>query len=212
MLSTWLSSSAAASGMPKPKSPPRPGRGAPSGDEKLSLLLHVGSTYDRALQSVGTAYTSVSLSRTDSDCRTLLRKAKRKRSFRGEVGHHSEVPDLCRVIRREQSLAVRYSTEAQFRTDIKRRATRFYTSVIEQHPRLGGVGFYLYAGFGGKSDKGSCARPPRASRTAPVSRPPPPRRRRHSWTITIAAAATTGPFSNHTTGSAGQTAVYGDIA
>ena len=211
MFSTWLSRSAAASGMPKPKSPPRPGR-APSGDETLSLLLRQGSTYDRALESAETAYTSVSLSRSDSDCRTLLRKSRRKRSFRGEDRHHSEVPEQARVIRREQSLAVRYSTEAQFRTDIKRRATRFYTSVIKQQPRLGGVGFYLYAGFGATGDQGSCARPPRASRTAPVSRPPPPRRRRHSWTITLAAAATTGPFNNHTTGSDDQTAVYGDIA
>ena len=141
MLSTWLSRSAPASGTPKPKSPPRPGRGAPSGDEKLSLLLHVGSTYDRALESVETAYTSAVCTRSDSDCRTLLRKSRRKRSFRGEDRHYSDVPEQARVIRREQSLAVRYSTEAQFRTDIKRRATRFYTSVIKQHPRLGGWAF-----------------------------------------------------------------------
>jgi hypothetical protein len=152
MLSTWLSRSSAPSGMPKPWSPPRPGREAPSGDENFSLLLR-GTTYDRSLESVETDYTSASLSRSDSDCRTLLRKS-RKRSFCGEDLHYQEVPGQARrdpfvrkqeqltdrVIRRKQSLAVRYSTKAQFCTDIKGLAKRFYTSVIKQHPHLGGGG------------------------------------------------------------------------
>jgi hypothetical protein len=196
MLSMWPSPSAqpASSGIP-PSSPPLPGREAASARESdFSLLLPVEATYDRLYKS-GPREGGLSL---DLDAvflspSALLRKFQ-KRSLRLPSPFTPEQEQLTdRVIQRQQSLAVLYRTKSQFCAKIKRRATRFYTSVISQNPHLLGQPFHLYAGFGGKSDKGSCARPPRVQNTASVAAaaapPPPPlmdyhpRRRRHNRPI-----------------------------